>query len=118
MGGVPVYNFESEFGRFAEFDFAVVDMTGTSDIPESASVVSIYPNPTKNTVNIQHSGMDNTRITASVFNTAMLKLSETEYAVSGNDFLTSIDLSTLPTGLYFLQLKYDNKIILEKIIKQ
>jgi len=69
-------------------------------------------------VNIQHSGMDNTRITASVFNTAMLKLSETEYAVSGNDFLTSIDLSTLPTGLYFLQLKYDNKIILEKIIKQ
>ncbi len=116
--GVPIYNFDSEFGRFAEYEFAVVDMTGTSEIPSSESAISIYPNPTRNRVNIAHQGMDNTRVVASVFNSAMVKLRETEYTVSGHDFLNSIDLSDLPSGIYFLKLSYDDKVMVKKLIRQ
>ncbi len=115
--GYPIHNFDSEFGRFAEFEFAVVDMTGTSELPGSESIISIYPNPTRDIINIDHSGMDNTRVVASIYNTAMLKMSETEYTVSGHDFSSSINLSSLPAGLYFLQIKYDDKVLLEKVIK-
>ena len=116
--GVPIYNFESEFGRFAEYEFAVVDMTGTSEIPSSESAISIYPNPTRNKVNIAHQGMDDTRVVASVFNSAMVKLRETEYTVSGHDFLNSIDLSDLPSGIYFLKLNYNDRVMVKKLIRQ
>jgi len=55
---------------------------------------------------------------ASVFNSAMVKLRETEYTVAGHDFLNSIDLSDLPSGIYFLKLSYDDKVMVKKLIRQ
>ena len=65
-----VESFEREFGRFAVYEFAVVDMTSTAETDIPDNVISIYPNPTRNTVNILHQGMENTRVEIIVLNTA------------------------------------------------
>lgn len=113
-----VENFEREFGRFAVYEFAVVDMTGTAETGIKNNVVSIYPNPTRNRVNILHQEMDNTRVEVSVFNTAMLKLLQKSYSVSGANYSDFIDLSDLPAGLYFIQLRYDDRTLVKKLVKQ
>lgn len=35
-----------------------------------------------------------------------------------NDFITDIALSRLSKGIYFLQIKYDNQLVMERILKQ
>ncbi|MEE4256929.1 MAG: LamG-like jellyroll fold domain-containing protein, partial [Bacteroidales bacterium] len=113
-----VESFEREFGRFAVYEFAVVDMTGTAEAAVRDNVISIYPNPTRNSVNILHQGMENTHVEVTVLTTAMLKVRENSYVVGPGDYLESIDLSGLPAGLYFLQLKYNDRVIVKKVIKQ
>jgi len=47
----------------------------------------------------------------------MVKLLEKAYLVSGEDHLEELDLSGLPAGLYFIQLKYDDKVMVKKVVK-
>ena len=112
-----VESFEREFGRFAVYEFAVVDMTGTEETSVQNSVISIYPNPTRNAVNMLHQGMENTRVELTVLNTAMLRLQESSYVVGSDYYIERIDLSELPAGLYFIQLRYNDRTIVKKVVK-
>lgn len=77
------------------------------------SLVSVYPNPTTGQANIQTPKQFKQTKTLEIFNcTGQLQLTKT-----GN--FSSIDLSSLPSGLYFIVLtNSDNEKITSKIIKE
>jgi len=116
--GVTVENFEPEFGRFAIYEFAIVDFTGTHDVPGHNKVVSIFPNPTSDRININLKGLENSRVFIEVFNAAMVKVYEDQVMVHNADVTESISLKDQTPGMYFMRLEYGGKTMVNKIIKK
>ncbi len=84
--------------------------TGIIEIPNQANIV-LYPNPTNNFIDIETSLK---HYSISVFdNMGKLILKEQE-----NQNKARIDVSGFSNGLYFIQLKSDEKIINTKFVKQ
>ncbi|MDX2361950.1 MAG: T9SS type A sorting domain-containing protein [Crocinitomicaceae bacterium] len=75
-------------------------------------IVSIYPNPTKNSITISsEQKMD--RYTIINIHGEVLFINE----INSDEF--NIDLSSIPNGLYFLQVDFKNgKLVTKKLIKQ
>jgi hypothetical protein len=115
--GISIETFEPEFGRFAVFEFAVVDMTGTGEVPGNESIVSVYPNPARNFINIDVMVTEETRFTASLFNASMLMLEKLEFSAKKGSHLEKLNIEQLPSGMYFLRLQYGDYTTLKKIIK-
>jgi len=116
--GYFLENFEPEFGRFAVYEFGIVDFTGVEDSPDKASVVSIFPNPATDHVNINLRGLENNSIKVEVFSTANLKVYEKQFKVSGVDFTQNISLKNLKSGMYILKLQYGDKTVVKKLVKK
>nr|NQU91046.1 T9SS type A sorting domain-containing protein [Bacteroidota bacterium] len=115
--GVIIENFEPEFGRFAIYEFGMVDFTGTGETPNQTNIVSIYPNPTSDVINIALKGFENQSIVATIFNNAMIKVMEDQFSIPGTDFTKSLNLKGLPAGMYMLRLAYDDEMVFRKVIK-
>ncbi len=73
--------------------------------------ISIFPNPTMETLNF--SGKENIEW-VEIIN----QLGETVQSISINDFDASVDVVTLPAGLYFLKIKTDTGIYSSNFVKQ
>jgi hypothetical protein len=116
--GLTIETFESEFGRFAVFEFAVVDMTGTAELPANNGIVSVYPNPARDQINIELSGMEATKVSAKLYNGSMMVVAEVEFNVIGSYHEEYINIADLPNGMYFLQLQYGDEISINKVVKQ
>lgn len=115
--GISIETFEPEFGRFAVFEFAVADMTGTGEMPGNESIVGVYPNPARDLINIDIMVTEDTRFTASLFNASMLKLEQLEFIAGKGNHLEQINIEELPSGMYFLRLQYGDHTTVKKIIK-
>jgi hypothetical protein len=115
--GFIIENFEPEFGRFAVYEFGIVDFTGIEDSPDEASIVSIFPNPATDLVTINLKGLENCNVKAVIFSATNLKVYEKQFKVSGTDFTESINLKNLTPGMYILRLEYDGKVLNRKIVK-
>ena len=70
--------------------------------------LNIFPNPTKGVVNLDTEQKNIQFI--QVFNKAGKKVLE-------NRFQNSIDLSSLPSGNYFLKISIDNQLVYQKVVK-
>ncbi len=103
------------------------DDTNTNGIPDylesvvtlsvenySATNYLIYPNPTKDIVNIQFNSAINNSISVSIFNLQGKLVLDEEYGLDSRSF--SLDLSQLKSGLYFIQLKGESFSTTEKLI--
>lgn len=115
--GAIVKNFEPEFGRFAIYEFGVVDYTGTEELPDRANIVSIFPNPASDYVNLNLNGLNETKVKATLFNASMIKVYESQFSVSVDDFTKNIPMGKLYPGVYMLHLEYNGKTSINKIIK-
>ena len=91
-------------------DNLTLEFLGTSDLNQLKNDISVYPNPTQNFINIKlEKGV--TKFKASLYNSAGQVLLTTE-----NN--SSINISNLNTGVYFLTIVPENgKAITKKIIK-
>lgn len=100
----------TSFSPFAVFD----ENTAVSvDDVDVNTTVAVYPNPVVNTLNI--SLTENTEVlNASIFNVAGQQVYNTN--ISGNN--TSIDVSNLTNGMYYIQLKGEHTNATQKFIKQ
>ena len=114
--GFIIENFEPEFGRFAVYEFGVVDFTGIEDSPDEASIVSIFPNPASDHVNIKLQGLENSDIKVEIFSTTNLKVYEKQFTVSAVDITENIDLKSLKPGMYILRVEYGDKTVVRKLI--
>ena len=93
-------------------------------INELENDVKIYPNPTNSILHVE------TRLIASVQNIEILdmmgRMVETRLIASVQDGTTSLgvtstlrlDISHLPTGIYFIRIQTENGTIMRKIVKQ
>ena len=115
--GAIVENFEPEFGRFAIYEFGIIDLSGTTEIPDEANIISVFPNPTSDVLNINLKGFKNSKFIAKVFNTAMLKVYENRFSVSDIDFTERINMKNMLPGIYFLRLECNGRTTFSKIIK-
>jgi len=115
--GAIVENFEPEFGRFAIYEFGIIDLSGTTEIPDKASIISVFPNPTSDVLNINLKGFKNSKIVAKVSNATMLKVYENQFSVSDIDFTENINMINMLPGVYFLQLECNGRTTYKKIIK-
>lgn len=115
--GNVLYEFESEFGRFAVYEFGIGEITSNKEI-HSPLTINAYPNPASDRLNIQIKGEDNNMIKISLSNAMMAKLLEVNSSLSNGEYREEIDISYLPSGIYLLQIEYGNHSVVKKIIKK
>lgn len=96
-------------GTFTDQDFAImtvdVEMLGMSD--NAVETINVYPNPAKNILRISSEVS-----TASIYNIqGQLMMNG---PVNGN----SIDISSLPNGMYFVRLNVEGQVVDRKFVKE
>lgn len=81
--------------------------------------LSVYPNPTNSTtfVNITRDGLNEMQL-VSISGSIIYNFSYSAESQEQSSDIYSIDLSSLPSGVYFLNIQFNDSIITEKIIKQ
>lgn len=96
-------------GTFTTEDVAImsidVEMVGMNDV--AAEVINVYPNPAKNTLNVSSEVS-----TAAIYNIQGQLMMDAQ--VNGN----SIDISSLPNGLYLVRLSVEGQVIDRKFVKE
>ncbi|CAN5169648.1 hypothetical protein BH09BAC5_BH09BAC5_19680 [soil metagenome] len=81
------------------------------------SGLSIYPNPTDNIVNINIDNIQSEKIEIEIMDMTGRIVFRFEEENDNDVFFTSIDMSSLPCGLYFFQLKTEKRFYSKKLIK-
>ncbi len=83
--------------------------TGAEEITNNLAQVSVYPNPSVGTINIDL--VEKVNSTISVFNV----LGEEVYNESNNSHLVTVDLNNNPNGVYFVTIKSEGNVITKKV---
>jgi blue copper oxidase len=92
--------------------FRVIDTTSTGTFEiDSENNLSIYPNPANDFLNIN--APDNEKCVITVFNSLGEKIHALKSTISSR-----IQVSDFPNGIYFIQIKSDNKLFTREFIKQ
>ena len=102
------YCCENEWDTICQLTYDYCDGTWIGEIPARVSLeeaIVVYPNPTKDIINISKN------VDISVIN----YLGDMVISKQNTNVL---DMSKLSSGMYMLQITYDNKIINKRIIKQ
>ena len=79
---------------------------------ELSSKLSIYPNPTKNLVNLELNGINFTKVSLFDLN------GRTIQTVNVNSNKTTLDLSGLTSGIYLAKLETADGTAIQKIVKE
>jgi concanavalin A-like lectin/glucanase superfamily protein/peptide-N-glycosidase F-like protein/type IX secretion system substrate protein len=114
-GGV-LYTFDPDFGGFAQYEFGIGNITTVKDV-DSPFVLSIYPNPTSDIVNINIKEFKGKKVAVSLTNSGMIEVFKRDEVINSEDFHSEIDMKNFPAGIYFLHIKYGDHSKMEKIIK-
>ncbi|MBQ4441834.1 MAG: T9SS type A sorting domain-containing protein, partial [Bacteroidales bacterium] len=77
----------------------------------SANNITLYPNPTRGTVQIRNSGSNILSVT--VFDASGRMLN----TVNVNDHTATIDLSGYAVGTYFLRIMTENGVVTKRVVK-
>lgn len=95
--------------NFSQID-SLVDISQNSLIENNTDLVLIYPNPVTNILNI-YSGKAGKIYISDIFGKLL-------YSVKTDINITQIDMNNYKNGFYLIKVMIDNKIYIEKIIKQ
>lgn len=98
--------------------FNGVIVTGTENIPESIAAVSVYPNPVEETLQILFASQTTPRdiaINLLDFNGKIIQTINKEAIY--NDLL-SLDVSSLPAGMYLISIQDGATKIVKKVVKR
>jgi len=92
------------------FSATLCAATGIDDL-ENVDGISIYPNPTKNIINISSAVIKNSEV--AIYN----MLGEMIYQNNSTTKNTiTVDMTNQPNGVYFVKVKSDNKVITSKVL--
>lgn len=112
-----MYNFETEFGRFAIYEFGVGEITSVPEVDNSMKV-AVYPNPVTDQLNLQFAGVKSEKINVRLMNSMTSVLFEKEYIVNGSRFDNVLNMNKYPRGIYLLEVTSGTHSEIKKIIKQ
>ncbi|GAB4321952.1 MAG: hypothetical protein Kow00127_14530 [Bacteroidales bacterium] len=115
----PAYilkHIEPEFGRFAEYEFAVANLTGVERVTENRTM-GIYPNPAKDHLFIELTGFPaGTQVGVSLNSLDGRELIQKQFT-SSDDFIREyIALDGLAGGVYIVRCQAGEKTLYRKII--
>ena len=93
--------------------------SGLAHIDLQRTSVSIYPNPVKDifSINIENAKEFGTNF-YTIQDITGTTVSSHKLEVSSNDYTKKVDVSSLPTGVYFVTVSLDNTVTTSKIVKQ
>ncbi|MCF8405538.1 MAG: T9SS type A sorting domain-containing protein [Bacteroidales bacterium] len=115
--GYILENLEPEFGRWAEYEFAVWDISGTSEVKENR-VTSVYPNPASNIINIDLQGFGNSRVKFELFDVNDKLLLSKSLQITENKHHEELMVGAIKPGLYLLNVNDGNKTRTFKVVKK
>ena len=99
----PVHRYEAQY----------IIITGIADIQATNSNLSVFPNPANDKITIEISGKTNES------NLAIVNIEGQELiSQQVTEPKTTIDISTLPSGVYFVRLTNDKTIEVGKFMKK
>ena len=109
----------ARFGTFGRgiWDFEVQKISNTNTFVSNFPQISIFPNPTSSSLNIDLSRYSNltTPIRYAIFNSNGQRVLFGEFDFSATNF--KIDLETLPSGQYYLSIISNGQTTAQKFIK-
>ena len=103
---IAFYAYNNQYSMFLD-NFEIQDNVGINDAENASSFVSLYPNPTKDMVNLRSN--DNMSM-VSIYDVFGKNIAN--YEVSGNE--AQINVSNLASGLYVAKIATENGVVVKK----
>lgn len=96
--------------------FVNQSLTSIDNFDKDEYDLSVFPNPAYENINLKFASSGKRKIEISIFNQFGKAVRENlKYSVTGNDNC-SIDVSDLSSGIYYIHLNIDDKVISRKIV--
>lgn len=113
----PIFKyFQGDFGDGINYEFTVDYPLAYEDIKNDAQFTA-YPNPTKDQLNLSLSGFD-TNVNIRVFNNLGQEVLAKQIQTSSQVTNDQIDLGTLQSGVYVVQVSDGTRTSTQKIVKE
>lgn len=99
----------------------IVSSTGLSEQNNSIGNISLFPNPAKEKISIKFKSAETGMLTAKLYSVCgqeVQSLISNKDIYSGDNTFTFELQNTIPPGVYFIQLNYNSKTIVRKLIVQ
>ncbi len=99
----------------------VIMLLGPMDVPHLGNItgMSLYPNPTDGRFNIVFTSFKPVSdAVISVTSITGQKVLEEQFKNTGTEFTTQLNLTEVPRGVYFVELKADNERLVRKVVIQ
>ncbi len=109
----PIYGY-GRVNALKAVELALKTTTGSAKDPSQQSNWILYPNPTPNSLTIQTSSIQSTQYYE-------LKLKDLSGRTIQSQFFqnqTEIDLSSLPSNMYIMEIIGDKKVFISKVVKK
>src|SRR5690554_2757255 len=130
--GLPndsVYSIDVQLGKdsFDSLNFYVdsigiyiydTSLTGLTVLKYNQLEVELMPNPTKNNVNLLFKEMNNTEVFVKILSNTGAQLVEKKSLINRSNPNMELNIERLANGVYFIQIQFDNNVIVKKIVKQ
>ena len=101
-------------GTLFKWNYRRAVFTGIGEAQKTLEGISLYPNPVLNKLSIKYDKIFLDKLSAKLFNSIGQLILQTELTPENSE----IDLSTIPTGLYFIRFQNTNGQRVERFIKK
>ncbi len=104
---------QDEYGNQSScsFELTVETVLGTEETLLK-NAITVYPNPANNYIKINYP------LTVKINRTAIYDVNGKEIISGESDKNTIIDVSSLSSGLYFIQIEIRNTILIKRFVKE
>lgn len=101
------------------YDSSVITNNESNVISSSGTVFKVYPNPCNNILNFELEKLkDGTAYsTLNIYSIDGKEVLSNEVKTNDNVYKEQIDISSIPSGIYFIKLNVENKIYTKKLLK-
>lgn len=98
--------------------FSITTGVGESAATSDEPLVSLYPNPANELLNVNINSSENTEVVISVMDVLGKELNRQRVLAKAGNNILNLDLSSYPEGIYFLDVKTDTERFTKRFIKQ
>ncbi len=125
--GTYSVSISGEYGCTTASDDLYVEKTDDDTLVEDNNIINtgeylkqvdIYPNPVQDQVNVDVLLGQPAETTLGIYDISGFEVEQRDMGTIEAQFESVIDMSTLPSGLYIIQVKSGNEVVMRKVLKQ